>query len=90
LVSVELWDQGRKRKNAQFLGGEMRRVRAHYNHLKKRVGRKKIKHAANWIKTRVGNKEKRKVNGILNKATKKTVNRAETLKKSGYEPVIVF
>lgn len=60
LVSVELWDQGRKRKNAQFLGGEMRSVRAHYNHLKKRVGRKKIKHAANWIKTCVETKRKEK------------------------------
>ncbi|MFX0162752.1 MAG: IS200/IS605 family accessory protein TnpB-related protein, partial [Candidatus Hodarchaeota archaeon] len=90
LVSVELWDQGRKRKNAQFQGEEIRRLRAHYNNLKKQVGQKKIKHAANWIKTRVGNKEKRKVNDILHKATTKIVNRAKSLKRSGYEPVIVF
>ncbi|MFB0544239.1 MAG: RNA-guided endonuclease InsQ/TnpB family protein, partial [Asgard group archaeon] len=90
LVSVELWDKGKTRKNIHFLGGEMRSVRAHYNKLKKGVGRKKIKHAANWIKEHVGNKEKRKVNDILHKATTKIVNRAKTLKRSGYEPVIVF
>ncbi|MEX2721401.1 MAG: RNA-guided endonuclease InsQ/TnpB family protein [Candidatus Wukongarchaeota archaeon] len=90
LVSVELWDQGKKRKNAQFLGGEMRSVRAHYNHLKKRIGRKKIKHAINWIKEHVANKETRKVNDILHKATTKIVDRALMLKRSGYEPVIVF
>ncbi|MEX2722112.1 MAG: RNA-guided endonuclease InsQ/TnpB family protein [Candidatus Wukongarchaeota archaeon] len=90
LVSVELWNQGKKRENAQFLGGEIRSVRAHYNHLKKRVGRKKIKHAVKWIKKHVGDKEKRKVNDILHKVTTKIVDRAETLKRSGYEAVIVF
>ncbi|MFB0544314.1 MAG: hypothetical protein ACETVN_01255, partial [Asgard group archaeon] len=57
VVSLELWDQGRKRKNAQFLGRDVRSVRAHYNNLKKLVGRKKIKHATNWIKKHVENRE---------------------------------
>ncbi len=90
LTSVELWNQGKKRKNIQFLGREIRNVKAHYNNLKKRVGRKKIKHALCWIKKHIENKEKRKVNDILHKATTKIVDRAETLKRSGYEPVIVF
>jgi len=80
----------KKRKNAQFLGREIRKVRAHYNNLKKRVGRKKIKHAVKWIKKHVENKEKRKVNDILHKATTKIVDRAEALKKLGYEPIIVY
>ncbi len=90
LVSVELWDQGEKRKNAQFLGREMRSIRAHYNSLKKRVGRKKIKHAVKWIKKHAENKEKRKVNDILYKATTKIVDIDETLKRAGYEPIVVF
>ncbi|MFB0544862.1 MAG: hypothetical protein ACETVN_04035, partial [Asgard group archaeon] len=77
------WNQGKKRKNIQFLGREIRNVKAHYNNLKKRVGRKKIKHTLCWIKKHVENKEKRKVNEILHKATTKIVDRAETLKRSG-------
>ncbi len=90
LVSVELWHQGRKRENAQFLGRDVTSVRAHYNNLKKLVGRKKIKHATNWIKKHVENREKRKVNDILHKATTKIVDRAKTLKRLGYGPIIVF
>ncbi|MEX2719875.1 MAG: RNA-guided endonuclease InsQ/TnpB family protein [Candidatus Wukongarchaeota archaeon] len=90
VVSVELWNQGKKRKNVQFQGRDVRSVRAHYNNLKKGVGRKKIKHAINWIKEHLANKESRKVNDILHKATRKIVNRAKILKRCGYEPVIVF
>ena len=90
LTSVELWNRGEKRRNIQFLGRKMRSIRAHYNNLKKRVGQKKIKHAAKWVKKHVGNKEKTKVNDILHKATTKIVDRATTLKRLGYEPVIVF
>ncbi|MFX0097729.1 MAG: RNA-guided endonuclease InsQ/TnpB family protein [Candidatus Hodarchaeota archaeon] len=90
LTSVELWNQGQNRRNIRFLGREIRNIRAHYNNLKKRLGRKKIRHAIRWIKRHVENREMKKVNDILHKATTETVNRAGTLKKSGYEPIIVF
>jgi len=90
LTSVELWDQGENRKNIRFLGQEIRNIRAHYNNLRKRVGRKKIKHGVRWIKKHIENVETRKVNDILHKATTKIVNRAETLRELGYQPIIVF
>ncbi len=90
LTSVDLWDQGEKRKNIQFLGRDVKSVRSHYNNLKKRVGQKKIERAIKWVKKHVGNKERRKVNDLLHKTTRKIVYRAMTLKRLGYEPVIVF
>jgi len=50
LASVESWNKGKKRRKIQFHGGEIRNIRAHYNNLKKRMGRKKTKHAVKWIK----------------------------------------
>ena len=90
ITSLELWNQGKNRKNIQFLGREIRNIRAHYNDLKKQVGRKKIKHAVTWIKRHVENGEMRKVNDILHKTTTKIVNQAKSLKKSGHQPIIVF
>lgn len=74
LTSVELWNRGENRKNIRFLGREIRNIRAHYNNLKKRVGRKKIKHAVRWIKRHVENGEVREANDILHKATTRIVN----------------
>jgi len=90
LASVELWNQGEKRKNALFLGREIRNIRAHYNDLKKRIGQKKVKHAVKWIKEHVEDKETRKVNDVLHKATTKIVDTAEELKKSGCTSIIVY
>jgi len=90
LTSVELWNQGENRKNIRFLGREIRNVRMHYNNLKKRVGRKKIKHGVRWIKKHIESKEMKEVNDILHKATTKIANRAKSLKGIGYEPIIVF
>jgi len=89
IASVELWGFGTRRKNVRFLGKEIRAIRAHYNHVRKQVGRKKIKHAVRWIKC-LGNKESRRVADVLHKATKIIVNRAIELKKLGYKPIIVF
>ncbi|MFX1362514.1 MAG: RNA-guided endonuclease InsQ/TnpB family protein [Promethearchaeota archaeon] len=90
LASVELWNRGESRRSIQFPGREIRNIRAHYNDLKKRVGRKKIKHTVRWIRKHVESREMKKVNDILHKATTRIVNRAEKLKELGYEPIIVF
>ena len=74
----------------RFLGKEVRAIRAHYNRLKKSVGRKKIKHAVRWIKEHIGHKESRKVVDVLHKATRSIVDRAIELKLQGFEPIIVF
>ena len=50
MTSVELWGFGMQRKNVRFLGREVRAIRAHYNWLKKSVGRKKIKLALSGLK----------------------------------------
>ncbi len=90
LASVELWNQGENRKNIWFLGRGIRNIRAHYNNLKKHVGRKKIKHGVGWIKRHIENREMKRVNDILHKTTTKIVNRAKSLKELGYQPIIVF
>ena len=90
LTSVELWNQGKTRKDVQFLGREIRNIRSHHNNLKKCVGRKKIKHAVRWIKKHIENSETRKVNDILHKATTRIMNRTKSLKESGHQPIIVF
>ncbi len=41
-----------------------------YNWVKKSVGRKKIKHAAKWIKKHVKHKESRKVAEVLHKGNR--------------------
>ncbi|MFX0068369.1 MAG: RNA-guided endonuclease TnpB family protein [Candidatus Hodarchaeota archaeon] len=90
ITSLELWNQGKNQKNIRFLGREIRNVRMHYNNLKKRVGRKKIKHGVGWIKKHVETKEMKKVNDILHKTTAIIVNRAKSLRKMGHQPIIVF
>ncbi|MFX1597865.1 MAG: RNA-guided endonuclease TnpB family protein [Promethearchaeota archaeon] len=90
MTSLELWNQGKNQKNIRFLGREIRNVRMHYNNLKKRVGRKKIKHGVGWIKKHVETKEMKKVNDILHKTTAIIVNRAKSLRKIGHQPIIVF
>jgi len=90
IASVELWGFGMQRKNVRFLGREVRTIRAHYNWVKKSVGRNKIKHALKWIKERIEHKESRKVADVLHKATRSIVDRAIELKQLGFEPIIVF
>jgi len=90
IASVELWGFGEHRRNVRFLGREVRKIRAHYNWLKKQVGRKKIKHAVKWIKEHVEHKESRKVTDVLHKATRSIVDRAVELKQQDFEPIIVF
>ncbi len=90
ITSVELWGFGEQRKNVRFLGREIRAIRAHYNWLRKQVGRKKIKHAVKWIKEHVEHKESRKVADVLHKATRSIVDRTVELKQQDFEPIIVF
>ena len=40
IASVELWGFGMQRRNVRFLSREIRSIRAHYNWLKKSVGRR--------------------------------------------------
>jgi len=75
-------------KEARFYGREVRGIRAHYNHLRKSIGRKKVKHGIKVIK-RIGDAERRKVRDILHKATRMIVNEAKDLRERGFEPVIV-
>ncbi|MHA1409141.1 MAG: RNA-guided endonuclease InsQ/TnpB family protein [Candidatus Odinarchaeia archaeon] len=90
IASVELWGFGMQRRNVRFLGREVRAIRAHYNRVKKSVGRKKIKHGVKWIKTHVEHKESRKVADVLHKVTRFIIDRTIELRQQGFEPVIVF
>jgi len=87
ITSVEL-REGRI-FNPKFSGADIRKIRAHYNHIRKGIGKKKVKHALRIIK-KIGHKEKRKVRDILHKETTKIVNRAKELREEGYEPIIVI
>jgi putative transposase len=71
-----------------FHAREVRAVRAHYNNLRKQVGKKKVKHALKVIK-RIGSKEQRMVEHYLHVASKRIVEQAKQLRKEGFEPVIV-
>lgn len=76
-------------KEREILSKEIRGIRAHYDWVRKSVGRKKIKHALKWIK-RLGNKESRKVADVLHKATRSIMDRVIELKQQGFESIIVF
>ncbi|MFQ5818695.1 MAG: RNA-guided endonuclease InsQ/TnpB family protein [Candidatus Heimdallarchaeota archaeon] len=71
-----------------FHATEVRAIRAHYTHLRKQIGRKKVKHALRIVK-KIGNKEQRKVRDVLHKATRQVINKATELRKNGFEPGIV-
>ena len=71
-----------------FHATELRATRAHYTHLRKNIGRRKIKHALRVVK-KIGNKEQRKVRDILHKATRQVIQQATELWKKGLEPIIV-
>jgi putative transposase len=71
-----------------FHAREVRTVRAHYNNLRKQIGKKKLKHALRVIK-RIGSKERRIVEHQLHVASKRIVEQAKELRKQGLEPVIV-
>jgi IS605 OrfB family transposase len=67
---------GGKPTSPGFHAREVRAVRAHYNNLRKQIGKKKLKHALRVIK-RIGSKEQR------------VVEQAKQLRKQGFKPVIV-
>jgi IS605 OrfB family transposase len=71
-----------------FHAREVRAVRAHYNNLRKQIGKKKVKHALRVIK-RIGSREQRIVEHQLHVASKRIVEHAKQLRKQGFEPVIV-
>lgn len=72
-----------------FHATELRAIRAHYTHLRKQIGRRKVKHALRVVK-KIGNKEQRKVRDILHKATRQVIHKALDLWKQGFEPIIVI
>jgi putative transposase len=79
---------GAKISSPRFHAKEVRAVRAHYNWLRKQIGKKKFKHALRVIK-RIGSKEQRIVEHQLYVASKRIVEQAKQLRKQGFEPVIV-
>lgn len=87
IASVAWWDG--EVQEVVFHASEVRATRAHYTHLRKQIGRRKVKHALRVVK-KIGNKEQRKVRDVLHKATRKVINKATELRKIGFEPVIVI
>lgn len=88
ITTVELWNYGTERRNVHFLGKEIRGVRTLYSRIRKVIGRKKVKHGAKVLDRM--DRESRKVNDVLHKATRKIVDRAKELRKEGLKPVIVY
>ena len=88
IVAVELWNYGTKRGNVKFLGKEIRGIRTLYSRIRKMIGRKKVKHGAKVL-DRI-DRESRKVNDILHKASRKIVDRARELREEGLKPIIVY
>ena len=86
IASVAWWDA--KVQEANFGAPEVRGIRAHYNQIRKEIGRKKAKHAVQVIK-KIGNSEHRKVLDRLHKATRSIVDKAKELRNKGYQVVIV-
>jgi transposase len=80
---------GGKPTSPGFHAKDVRAVRAHYNRLRKQIGKKKLKHALRVIK-RIGSKERRIVEHHLHVASKRIVEQAKELRKQGFEPVIVI
>jgi len=83
ITTVELWNHGTKRRNVQFLGKEIRGIRTLYSRIRKVIGRKKVKHGAKVL-DRI-DRELRKVNDVLHKASRKIVDRARELKERGFK-----
>ncbi|MFQ5818970.1 MAG: RNA-guided endonuclease InsQ/TnpB family protein [Candidatus Heimdallarchaeota archaeon] len=86
-ITSVVWRDGRI-TSPLFLGREIRGVRAHYNHVRKSIGRKKVKHGRKLIK-RIGDIEQRKVQDIIHKATKTVVDKAKELSEDKYQVIIV-
>lgn len=86
ITSVAWWNGAVQ--EVAFHATEVRATRAHYSHIRKQIGRKKVKHALRIVK-KIGNKEKRKVQDLLHKATRQVINKATELRQNGFEPVIV-
>jgi len=61
--------------NPKFYGKNVRGIRRHFAWLRRRLGERKL---LKVIK-RLGDKEKRKVNDILHKISRETVNRAKEI-----------
>jgi putative transposase len=72
----------------RFHATEVRAVRAHYNNLRKQIGRKKVKHGAKVIE-RIGSREQRTVNYHLHVASREIIEQAILLREEGFQPVIV-
>lgn len=70
-----------------FGATEVRGIRTHYNHLRKEIGWKKVKHGRQVIK-KVGDAEHRRVNDAIHKATSEIVTKAKKLREKGYEVII--
>ncbi|MCS4540901.1 MAG: transposase [Euryarchaeota archaeon] len=85
-TSVELLDG---KMIPRFYGNKIRAIRAHYNNLRKSLGKAKIEKAIRIIK-RIGNKEQRIVRDVNHKISREIVNRAVELKNKGYVPAIVL
>jgi putative transposase len=79
---------GGKITSPEFHAREVRAARAHYNNLRKQIGKKKVKHALRVIK-RIGGKEQRIIEHYLHVASKAIVEQAKQLCKDGFDPVIV-
>jgi len=58
----------------KFYGRELRRIRGHYFHLRKKVAKKKIKQYYKWISNE---KEQRIVNDMIHKISRDIVNQAK-------------
>ncbi|MFQ5819161.1 MAG: RNA-guided endonuclease InsQ/TnpB family protein [Candidatus Heimdallarchaeota archaeon] len=86
IASVAWWDK--EVQEVKFHATEVWAIRAHYAHLRKQIGKKKVKHALRIIK-KIGNKEQRKVRDLLHKATRQVIQQASELRQNGFEPVIV-
>lgn len=79
---------GNRVREPGFHTTRVRAVRAHHNNLRKRIGRRKVKHALRVIK-RIGNREQRIVEHQLHVASKSIVEQATRLRGEGFQPVIV-
>jgi len=88
ITTVELWNHGTKRRNVQFLGKEIRGIRTLYSRIRKVIGRKKVKHGAKVLDKI--DRETRKVNDVLHKATRRIVDRVKELIEEGLKPIIVY
>lgn len=85
-VTSVVWQDG-KITDVFFGATSVRAIRAHYNHLRKQIGRKKVRHGIKVIK-KIGNAEQRKVRDALHKATRRIVDIAKQLRARGHKVVI--